>query len=911
MNKFVKKVLVGFAAITVSITYFGSAFAAPTLLHQDKKTTVLSSGVVHESIKQFHADGWWNINVLRVNLDDEYTKIDTVYNEKGIAGTNTLTNMISGTNAVGAVNGDFFSMGKPSFPLGVTVSDGKVVSSPKYGSGSPVFSIDNNKNALMSYLNWKMHLVAPNGKPMEVVSINKDSGSQSHAIVFNDSWGGQTHNGVSKDVVDMIVKDGIVTEIRVGLAPIYVSKGTTVIHAKGAAKNFIVNNFSVGATAELKSVGSVDLNNMSTAVAGGAWLLQNGVASTNYDIKSPGNQPRTAIGLTRDKKQVIMLTIDGRDKIFSGVTLPVLTNIMKSLGAHDALNLDGGGSTVMAVKTREDEKAKVVNILSQGSQRKISNGLAVFDSAPIGEVSRLELSTLDNNIFNNSSRTIDIVGYDDYQHKIKVNPKDVEFTVEGTEGTFDANKFTPTSAGKATIKASLNGVMGQMDLNVLSDLKEIIFSTSKIGVGISATHNLGEIYGIDSRGLKIKMDNPAIDWEVIGDIGQISNGVFYATDKPASGAIVARLNGAVKIIPVSIGLENKAISNLDSLNGITTSSFPKNLVGGTVSLDSDSKVGASSLKINYDFTKTDKTRAFYTVLGQGMKINGNPSSIGLWINGNSDKTWVRGTLIDANNKEYKLDFADSVDWTGWKNVEAKIPTGVAYPVTLRNIYVAQIDPNNKALGSIKINAISGLYTKDVVLDPSTVPTSSVYRDENNIASPVLDGGYKVLISPSSTTQGFKNKLSENKFAFLFGALDPNIASGLKTNIIGLDSGFKTESLGSTKFVKVNNSSGGIRASHKEQWLWMKGAIEGAKETNIVLMLPKSIYSFKDKMEQDLFLKLIQEYSDSGKNMHVVYGGYKTAVTTSNGVKYFEINPGQGGNGFEFVVNGDRVTYVRK
>ena len=202
-----------------------------------------------------------------------------------------------------------------------------------------------------------------------------------------------------------------------------------------------------------------------------------------------------------------------------------------------------------------------------------------------------------------------------------------------------------------------------------------------------------------------------------------------------------------------------------------------------------------------------------------------------------------------------------------------------------------------------------MYSKNVVLDPSTVPTSSVYKDEYNVSSPVLDGGYKFLISASANGPGFKERLSSSKFAFLFGALNPAMSSGVNTNIVNLDNGFKVDSFGSTTFVKVNNSPGGIRASHGEQWLWMKSAIESSQGKNIVLMLPKSIYSFKDKMEQEIFLKLIKEYNESGKNMHVVYGSNKTAVTTgSDGTKYFEVNSSQAGNGFEFVVNGDKLTY---
>ena len=67
-----------------------------------------------------------------------------------------------------------------------------------------------------------------------------------------------------------------------------------------------------------------------------------------------GRNPRTAIGYTKDNS-LIMLTADGREGASIGLTLVELANLMKELGCVNAMNLDGGGSTVMYVK------GKIVN----------------------------------------------------------------------------------------------------------------------------------------------------------------------------------------------------------------------------------------------------------------------------------------------------------------------------------------------------------------------------------------------------------------------------------------------------------------------------------------------------------------------------------------------------------------------
>ena len=71
---------------------------------------------------------------------------------------------------------------------------------------------------------------------------------------------------------------------------------------------------------------------------------------------------------------LLLVTVDGRRAGWSaGVTLPEAARLMRSLGARDALNLDGGGSTAMTVRGR------VVNRPSDaGGERPVSDALVVL-----------------------------------------------------------------------------------------------------------------------------------------------------------------------------------------------------------------------------------------------------------------------------------------------------------------------------------------------------------------------------------------------------------------------------------------------------------------------------------------------------------------------------------------------------
>lgn len=102
-------------------------------------------------------------------------------------------------------------------------------------------------------------------------------------------------------------------------------------------------------------------------------LLDDGeTVTTTTDI-----HPRTAAGVSQDRRYVYLLVVDGRQKGFSeGMNLIELAAWMKRLGCWDALNLDGGGSTTLVMKTPAGSP-RIVNSPSGGVQRSVANHLGV------------------------------------------------------------------------------------------------------------------------------------------------------------------------------------------------------------------------------------------------------------------------------------------------------------------------------------------------------------------------------------------------------------------------------------------------------------------------------------------------------------------------------------------------------
>ena len=91
--------------------------------------------------------------------------------------------------------------------------------------------------------------------------------------------------------------------------------------------------------------------------------------------------PRTAAGVTADGHTLILLAVDGRQPAHSvGVTLPQLADLMLELGAAEAVNLDGGGSTSFYL--RRADGSVVTNQPSAGKWRPVANHLGIWIGEP-------------------------------------------------------------------------------------------------------------------------------------------------------------------------------------------------------------------------------------------------------------------------------------------------------------------------------------------------------------------------------------------------------------------------------------------------------------------------------------------------------------------------------------------------
>lgn len=863
---FIKKIAAFSAALAIILSSYAYGSSLYTVYDMSEQTR-LSTGITYERIERYTSAGWMNINVIRADLTDKYTEIEPITNENGVSNRAPLSSMIKTSGATAAVNGDFFYMGDPTYTYGPLIGDGNLITSPlPYSDGYPTVSRLLDGNVDISVWNPKITLYGSDSTAYNVVVLNKTSSLDWGPTILTTDWN-RTSPGYDgkKDIVEVVVVDNTVSEVRRNQpSTVIPEKGYVIASCNATTMEQMMNSFIPGQSATLNIELDFSPENVEWAFGALNYLVKDGQLNDISD-QVLGANPRTAIGFNKDNTEMIMVTIDGRNKNYVGVKQTELAEIMMGLGAYNVINMDGGGSTTMGVDFLRNSNITVVNIPSDGRERRIASGVGVFNTSPDSDiVSMIEVIPDQDAVFNNTEVNLGLKFFNEYYTPIDINSNEVEFTVTpANAGKVVNNVFYPTKAGKAIITAESGSAEGQVEINVLDEPVALKFNTDSLVMGFGDTYEIEEILGIDVQGNSAYIPAKYISYSYRNKVGTVENGIFTAGEVSNTGAITATFGKAVKHIQVKVGYGYKTLNRFEDLENLKLTLYPEDSKGN-ISITKDFvKEGKNSLQLDYDFTKmTDQSISFveFGKDGEGIKLEDKPKAIGMWVYGDGKNHWLRARINDAYNNQVKITFADEVNWTGWKWVEAHIPEGTAYPITLKNIYLAEINETRKDAGTIYLDNLRIMYEpKDKQLGLKAETEFVDFMKSNTIS----DYSEKLVVNGDK-----KEILSGNGEIIYFDGIISN---------------------------------GTMSASNITMWNNIK-SFENKKNKVLVLTMNSDLDNINDQREVKL-LKAILEKASENNQVFVVYKGEKENTVIENGVRYITYD-----DSFELGITSDGTKY---
>lgn len=310
--------------------------------------TDVTSGVKHIKLTKYYSGRPVRINVVEVDmkLTDGLELTPALSSEATLKSRRTISSIAKNNNAVVALNGTYFKP-QTGVPLGTLMINEKMYTGPIHDRVAMGIFDDHFDLARVSL----DASIAGGEKLIKVNNINQPRMLSTHVIVYTPDWG-QYSPAAPKYGVGLQVIDGKITKASAN--PVEIPENGFVISGPKSILYALLDKkvakLQLNTTPEWKGVKHI--------ISGGPYLVKDGevfVDMTAQKLQSIGGRnPRSAIGYTADNN-VILVAVDGREGSSIGMTLMELANFMKSIGCVGAINLDGGGSTVMYVN------GKVVN----------------------------------------------------------------------------------------------------------------------------------------------------------------------------------------------------------------------------------------------------------------------------------------------------------------------------------------------------------------------------------------------------------------------------------------------------------------------------------------------------------------------------------------------------------------------
>ena len=231
----------------------------------------------------------------------------------------------------------------------------------------------NNNAKIIQDLAYEGQILRDDGKAAVITGMNRER-IANDLILYNNFYGKKT--GTNAYGREVLVEKGTVTQIgtkgNLALKP-----GSIVLSGHGTGAAFLAG-LKVGSKVKLEqTLKQQEADQAKHVIGAGPLLLRQGEVKVTAaeegfprDITS-GRAPRTAVGVKADGS-LLLVVVEGRTPDSVGLTLTELAGYLRQLGARDAMNFDGGGSSELVLDN------KIMNKPSDGSERPIRAGLGLF-----------------------------------------------------------------------------------------------------------------------------------------------------------------------------------------------------------------------------------------------------------------------------------------------------------------------------------------------------------------------------------------------------------------------------------------------------------------------------------------------------------------------------------------------------
>lgn len=328
----------------------------------------VSRGVKHIKLTRYYNGKPVRINVVETDLKlaNNLVLTPALSSSSVLKSRRTISTIAKNNNAIVAINGTYFKP-QTGVPLGTLMIDKKMYTGPVFDRVA-IGIFDDGAPQRFDIARVQLNAtIKGSGKTIKVNNINQPRMLSTYILVYTPEWGKFAPQapkyGTGLQVVDGKIVKTSANSMEIPANGYVISGPKTLLYPLLDKKDV---ELSVNTNPNWKGVKHI--------ISGGPYLVKNGDVFVDMTAQKlgaiGGRNPRSAIGYTSDNN-LILVAVDGREGSSIGMTLNELAKFMQSIGCIGAINLDGGGSTVMYVN------GSIVNQPQQKGGIPLSNAIVL------------------------------------------------------------------------------------------------------------------------------------------------------------------------------------------------------------------------------------------------------------------------------------------------------------------------------------------------------------------------------------------------------------------------------------------------------------------------------------------------------------------------------------------------------
>lgn len=365
----------------------------------------VAPGVTYQEFSLAASHGPAYGHLLTASLDAAGVSMDLLY-PGTVAARSTVSRMTAQRGAVGGINGDFFNITETQHPgvdatgapVGPSVAGGRrlgaaVPNGQRFGPAMPsgvttrdVIGVGTDRRARLDRLTLDGTVTAA-GRKLTLRGLNQYALPVGGIGAYTPAWGGTSRLRAvcgtdtdrsapcSGDAFEVTVRRERVASVSERPGRGTIASGSVVLVGREAGAREL-RRLRVGDTVRVKEHLDSDRPGALRFAVGGFPVLRGGQPLAGLDGVT--SAVRSAAGSGGGGRVFYLLALDGAADYRTGLTIAELADVMRELGADDALNLDGGGSSTMVTRDPDNGRTAVRNHPSGGAERPVANGIGIF-----------------------------------------------------------------------------------------------------------------------------------------------------------------------------------------------------------------------------------------------------------------------------------------------------------------------------------------------------------------------------------------------------------------------------------------------------------------------------------------------------------------------------------------------------